>query len=169
MSDLDAAALQILNGRHVATLATQSDDGLIHLTAVWYMYKDGNLFVTMNSKSRKFRNIEARPTASLLVDTRKPGFEYGLAASGTAYAIRGDEAQKLSREIHERYLTGKALSDPQIEGFFSSYDDVVIRLEPRSWVSWDMGQPNVQFFGGKLSTETGYLFPLDDASKASGL
>ena len=163
MSDLDDFALGVLNGRHVATLATHCHDGLIHLTVVWYMYKDGNLFVTTNSKSRKFRNIESRPAASLMIDTRKPGFEYGLTASGTANAIRGDEAQKLSRQIHERYLTEKALSDPQISGFFTSYDDVVIRLSPGSWVSWDMGQANVQFFGAKLSTETGYLFPLDSA------
>ena len=69
----------------------------------------------------------------------------------------------LSRQIHERYVTEKALSEPEISGFFASYDDVVIRLSPSSWVSWDMGQPNMQFFGGRLSTETGYLFPLDNS------
>jgi general stress protein 26 len=163
MSGLDEVALGILNGRHIATLATQRYDGLIHLTAMWYMYKDGNLYVTTNSNNRSFRNIESRPAASMMIDTRKPGFEYGLTAAGTAGPIRGAEAQELSRQIHERYLTEKAFSDPQIIGFFASYDDVVIRLSPHSWVSWDMAQPNVQFFGGKLSTESGYLFPLDNS------
>ena len=163
MSGLDEFALGILSGRHIATLATLGQDGLIHLTAVWYMYKEGNLFVPTSANSRKLQNIESRPTASLMIDTRKPGFEYGLTASGTANSIRGDEAQRLSRQIHERYLTEKALSDPEIGAFFASYDDAVIRLSPRSWVSWDMGQPNIRFFGGKLSTESGYLFSLDDA------
>lgn len=163
MSGLDEFALRILSGRHIATLATQRHDGLIHLTAVWYLYEDGHLFVTTSSNSRQFKNVEARPTASLMIDTRRPGFECGLTALGTADPIRGDEAQKLSRQIHERYLTEKALSNPEISNFFASYDDVVIRLSPRSWVSWDMGQPNIQFFGGKLSTESGYLFALDDA------
>ncbi|MEO8287870.1 MAG: pyridoxamine 5'-phosphate oxidase family protein [Chloroflexota bacterium] len=161
MSDLDDSALAVLNGRHVATLATLSGDGSIHLTVVWYMYRDGDLFVPTNSKSRKFRNVESRPTASLMIDTRKPGFEYGLTAAGTAGTIKGDEAKELAKQIHARYLTEKALSDPQIGGFFVSSDDVVIRLSPRSWVSWDLGQPNTQFFGGRLSTETGYLYPLD--------
>jgi len=125
------------------------------------MYKDGELFVTTSSNSRQFRNIEYRPTASLMVDTRIPGFEYGLTASGTADSIRGDEARQLSRRIHERYLTEKALNDPEIRDAFASYDDVVIRLSPRSWVSWDMGQHNTQSFGGRLSIESGYLFPLD--------
>ncbi|MEO6458773.1 MAG: pyridoxamine 5'-phosphate oxidase family protein [Chloroflexia bacterium] len=161
MTDLDDVALRILNGRHIATLATQNGNGLIHLTAVWYMYKDGNLFVTTNSKSRKFRNIERSSTASMMIDTRKPGFEYGLTASGTTCAIKGDKARLMSCQIHERYLTEKALSDPQISGFFAAYDDVVIRLSPQSWVSWDMGQPNMQCFDGKLSTETGYLYPFE--------
>jgi general stress protein 26 len=161
VADLDDVAIGILGGRHIATMGTLNHDGLIHLTAVWYMYKDGRLFVTTSSNSRQFRNIESRPTASLMIDTRIPGFEYGLTGSGTADAIRGDEAQQLSRQIHERYLTEKALSDPEIGGSFASYDDGVIRLSPRSWVSWDMRQLNRQVFGGKLSTESGYLFPLD--------
>ena len=161
MVDLDEAAIRILNGRHIATLATMRDDGLIHLTAVWYLYEDGELFVTTSSRSRQFRNIEARPTASLMIDTRTPGFEYGLTASGAADPIRGDAAQELSRRIHERYLTERALGDPEIGGSFAAYDDVVIRLSPGSWISWDMGQLNRQFFGGKLGTESGYLFPLD--------
>lgn len=163
MSALDEVALGMLAGRHIATLATQRHDGLIHLTAMWYMYKDGSLFLTTNSNSRSFRNIASRPVASLMIDTRKPGFEYGLTAAGTASPIRGAEAQELSSQIHERYLTQKALSDPKISGFFTSYDDVVICLSPQSWASWDMGQPNVQFFGGILSTESGYLFALDNA------
>jgi general stress protein 26 len=159
MSELDDVALEILNGRHVAALATQSHDRLIHLSAVWYLYKDGIIYVATNSKSRKFRNIESYPSASLMVDTRKPGFEYGLTASGSASAIRGDEAQALCAEIYERYLTEKALSDPIISAFFASYDDVVIRLSPQSWVSWDMGRANTHFLQGKLGTETGYLYP----------
>jgi PPOX class probable F420-dependent enzyme len=161
MTDLDEVAIGVLGGRHIATLATLRPDGLIHLTAVWYLYRDGDLFVTTGSNSRQFRNIESRPTASLMIDTRIPGSEYGLTASGMAKAVRGDEAQQLSRQIHERYLTELAFSDPEISDAFTAYDDVVIRLSPRSWVSWDMGQLNTQAFGGKMSTQSGYLFPLD--------
>ena len=163
MAELDEAAVRLLGGRHIATLATLRPDGMIHLTAVWYLYQDGHLFVATGSRSRQFRNIEARPTASLMIDTRVPGSEYGLAASGTADTIRGSQAEQLSRQIHERYLTQRALDDPQVGRSFAAVDDVVIRLSPRSWVSWDMGQLNARFFEGKLSTESGYLFPLDDA------
>jgi PPOX class probable F420-dependent enzyme len=161
MSGLDAFALGILEGRHIATLASLREDGSIHLTAVWFMFQDGSLYVATSSSSRQCRNVEARPTASLMIDTRKPGFESGLTASGTAETLRGEDGRELARRIHARYLTAKAFSDAEIAGFFESYDDVVIRLSPGSWVSWDMGRTNIQFFGGKLSTESGYLSALD--------
>lgn len=161
MSDLDKFAVEILNGRHIATLATHNQDGHIHLTAVWYLYKDGKLFVATNSNSRKIRNIELHPKAALIVETRKPGFEQGVTARGTAEIIRGNEARPIRYQVHARYLTEKAFRDPQVSGFFESFDDAVICLTPESWSSWDMGQANIQFFNGILSTDTGYLYHLD--------
>jgi PPOX class probable F420-dependent enzyme len=159
MSELDAVALEVLNGRHVAALATHGNDGAIHLTAVWYLYKDGSIYVSTSSKSQKVRDVESRPSASFMVDTRKPGFEYGLTTSGSAQVMRGDEAEALRAEIYKRYLTEKALNDPTVSRFFASHDDVVIRVAPRSWVSWDMGWANTHFLQGMLGTETGYLYP----------
>ena len=159
MSEPSDVALRILKGRHVAALATQGQDGLIHLTAVWYLYRDGNIYVATSSKSRKFRNIKSCATASLMIDTRTPGYEYGLTACGSASAIEGEEARALNLEIFARYLTEKALNDPEVAHFFTSYDDGAIRLSPQSWVTWDMGQANDHFFQGKLSTDTGYLYP----------
>lgn len=163
MAELDEAGIRFLNGRHIAALATLRDDWLIHLTAVWYLYEDGLLFVATGSGARQVRNIEERPTASLMVDTRVPGFEYGLTASGTADIIRGDEAQPLKHRVQARYLTERAFSDLRIGASFDAHDDVVIRLTPRTWVSWDMAQLNARFFESRLGTQTGYMYPLDDA------
>ena len=65
----------LLRGRYIATLGTENTDGTIHLTAVWYLFEDGYLFIATSSKSRKARNIAARVRASLMVDVRKPGAE----------------------------------------------------------------------------------------------
>jgi PPOX class probable F420-dependent enzyme len=162
MAELDDARVRLLEGRHIAALATIRPDGLIHLTALWYLYEDGLLYVATGSRTRQARNVEAQPTASLMVDTRVPGFERGVTASGTADLIRGDEAQPLRRRIQSRYLTERALSDSRVGPSFDA-DDVVIRITPRAWVSWDMGELNARYFDGRLSTETGYMHPLDDA------
>jgi general stress protein 26 len=72
---LDPTLQEILRGRYIATLGTENTDGTIHLTAVWYLFEDGYLFVATSSKSRKARNLAARPKASLMVDVRKPAAE----------------------------------------------------------------------------------------------
>jgi len=128
---------------------------------VLYLYKDGDIYMTMNSGTLKLRNAKLHAKATVMVDTRVAGQEFGVTASGEVTVITGDEARKLSRQILERYLTEKALTDPEVGGFFTSYEDAVLRLSPRSWTSWDLEQIYTQFFGGKVSTETGYLYPLD--------
>ncbi len=69
----------------------------------------------------------------------------------------------LRRRIQARYLTERALGDPRVGGSFEASDDVVIRITPRTWVSWDMGELNARYFDGRLGTQTGYMYPLDDA------
>ena len=79
---LDPTLAELLQGRYIATLATENADGTIHLTAVWYLFEDGDLFIATSSKSRKARNVAARAKASLMVDVRKPGAERGVTGPG---------------------------------------------------------------------------------------
>jgi PPOX class probable F420-dependent enzyme len=158
---LDPALQEFLRGRYIATLGTENADGTIHLTAVWYLFEDGCLFVATSSKSRKARNIAARPKASLMVDVRKPGAERGLNAAAKADLISGAQSREINRRIHSRYMSAAAMSDPGIETVFASFDDVTIRLTPISWTTWDMAVLDAQAFGGRLGGTPGYLLPLD--------
>jgi general stress protein 26 len=85
---------EFLRRRFVATLGTENADGTIHLTAVWYIFEDGDLFVATSSKTRKARNVAARPRASLMVDVRKAGAECGVTAVGTVHVISGTSRAK---------------------------------------------------------------------------
>lgn len=158
---LDPSLQELLRGRYIATLGTENADGSIHLTAVWYMFEDGHLLVATSSKTRKARNILARPKASLMVDVRKPATERGVTAIGKAELITGDRSRELNRRIHSRYMSAAAMSDPRIEPVFASFDDVTIRLSPTSWTSWDMAVLDAQAFGGRLGGTPGYMLPLD--------
>lgn len=158
---LDPSLQELLRGRYIATLGTENADGSIHLTAVWYMFEDGLLFIATSSKTRKARNTLARPKASLMVDVRKPATERGVTAIGKAELITGDRSRELNRRIHSRYMSAAAMSDPRIEPVFASFDDVTIRLSPNSWTAWDMAALDAQAFGGRLGGTPGYLLPLD--------
>jgi PPOX class probable F420-dependent enzyme len=158
---LDPTMQELLRGRYIAALATENADGTIHLTAVWYVFENGNLFIATSSKSRKARNITARAKASLMVDVRQPGAERGVNASGEAELMSGEQSKEINRRIHHRYLSAAAMADPQIEPVFASFDDVTIRITPTSWTAWDMAVLDAQAFGGKLGRTPGYLLPLD--------
>jgi len=158
---LDPALQELIRGRHIATFGTENGDGSIHLTAVWYLFESGSLYVATSSKSRKARNVAARPKASLMVDVRRPGAERGVTAAGRAEVITGDQSQEMNRRIHSRYMSPAAISDPQVGPVFASFDDVTLRLNPESWIAWDMAVLDAQALGGRLGGTPGYLLLLD--------
>ena len=158
---LDAKFEDLLKGRYIATLGTENSDGTIHLTAVWFLYADGSLFVATSSSTRKLRNVTARPKASLMVDIRKPGAERGVTGAGNVEVISGEQSQEINRRIHSRYMSSAAMSDPRIGKVFASFDDVTIQLTPTSWTTWDMKVLDAQAFGGRLGGTPGYLLTLD--------
>lgn len=158
---LDPSLQELLRGRYIATLGTENADGSIHLTAVWYLFESGGLYVATSSKTQKARNVAARPKASLMVDVRKPGAERGITAAGNVEVISGNQSQEINRRIHSRYLSAAAMSDPHVGPVFASFDDVTIRLTPVSWITWDMAALDAQALGGRLGGTPGYLLPLD--------
>jgi PPOX class probable F420-dependent enzyme len=158
---LDPGLQEMLRGRYIATLGTENADGTIHLTAVWYLFEEGCLFVATSSKTRKARNLAARPKASLMVDVRRPATERGVTASGKAELISGTQSREINRRIHSRYMSAAAMADPGIEPVFAAFDDVTVRITPASWTSWDMAALDAQAFGGRLGKTPGYLLPLD--------
>jgi PPOX class probable F420-dependent enzyme len=157
----DPTLQELLRGRYIATLGTENADGSIHLTAVWYLFEDGNLYIATSSKSRKARNIAERAKASLMVDVRKSGAEQGVNATGKADLISGQPSAEINRRIHSRYMSEAAMADPHIEPVFASFDDVTIRITPTVWTPWNMAVLDAQAFGGRLAGTPGYLLPLD--------
>jgi len=158
---LDTTFHEFLRGRHIATIGTENPNGTIHLTAVWYVFESGNLFIATSSKTQKARNAAARPKASLMVDMRKPGKERGVTATGKVEVISGGESQAINRRIHSRYMSAAAISDPHIGPVFAAFDDITLKLTPDSWITWDMAVLDAQAFGGRLGATPGYMLPLD--------
>jgi PPOX class probable F420-dependent enzyme len=158
---VDPKLQDLLTKRLIATLATENEDGSLHLTAVWFLYQDGSFWVATSSRTRKARNVVARGKASLMIDVRKPGAERGITATGKVQLIPGEESRQTNQRIHGRYLSTAALGDPQVGKVFEAFDDVTIKLTPTSWVGWDMAALDAQVFGGKLAGTPGYMLPLE--------
>ena len=151
---------EILMGRFIASLGTESEDGSTHLTAVWYLFEAGCLYVATSSRSRKARNVLSKPKASLMVDIRSPASERGVVAACKAEVIRGESSKEINARIHSRYMSEAALSDPRAGGTMAAMDDITLKLTPTGWYGWDMRVLDDMLFGGAMKT-SGYLLPLD--------
>lgn len=154
---------ELLEARHYATLATHNEDGLIHLTPVWYLFDNHRFYVGSASSSRKTRNLVARPNATIMVDIRQPGSEGWVYASGRVEILRGYESQQVNSRILHRYLTQEAIEDPRIGRAFAATDDITLCLIPETWRSWRAKDVDEQYFGGILSSDPEKWFrPIDN-------
>jgi PPOX class probable F420-dependent enzyme len=157
----DALVRQLLDGRHIASLATHNPDESIHVVAVWYWFDGRDVFVATSSRSRKARNLQSNPNVSLMIDARDPAASFGVNVAGTAQIVTGDLSRKKNAEIHRKYLSQAALGDPRVGPVFAAWDDVTIQITPASVIAWDMRQADRQFFGGVLESNPSYLLPLE--------
>ena len=156
---LDPKFLSLLAGRRIASFGTVNEDSSPHLTAVWYVYQDGCFFVATSSRTRKARNLRARPRATIMVESRKPGSERGVTATGPVEVLSGEKAQEWNVRIHSRYLSAAALGDPQVGPVFAAFDDVCVQLRPEVWTWWDMAELDAMVLGGRFASNPGYLLP----------
>lgn len=154
----DPLVQELLRGRYIAALGTQNSDASIHLTAVWFLFDGEQLYVATSSRSRKARNLQARPAASLMVDARDPVASRGVSCAGKVQMLSGEVSREWNRRIHRRYLSEAALADPRVGQVFAAWDDVTVCLKPESVFSWDTRELDRTVFGGAMATP-GYLLP----------
>jgi PPOX class probable F420-dependent enzyme len=145
-----------LQERRIASLATEEPDGSAYLTAVWFLYEDGVVYVGTSGSSRKARNAGARPRAAIMIDSRGPGPQRGVAASGPATLLQGEPARAMNRRILERYLTPAGVAASDVGQKIAESDDVTIRIEVGTWRTWSPSED----FGGRLEAP-GMSLPLE--------
>jgi PPOX class probable F420-dependent enzyme len=136
-----------LGERRYAVLATNDPDGGIHLTPIWFLFEDDRFYFASSSGSRKVKNVERSFSASVVVDSREPGRERWVSASGMVEILRDGEARSINARIRRRYLTPGALDGP-IDDALAASDDVTLRLAPTAWRSWtaEIGESPERWF-----------------------
>jgi hypothetical protein len=87
---------------------------------------------------------------ALCIESREAGLESGMTAVGHAKLITGESAAPLAERINAKYLKPKALSNPGIRSAFIDMSDLVIKLQPERWLSWDMGEMGAELFGDEV-------------------
>jgi PPOX class probable F420-dependent enzyme len=132
---------ELLDSERVVQVATNGPRGWPHVMPLWFVVRDGNIWVWTYAKSQKVKNLERDPRATLLVET---GEEYqelrGIQIEAEAELIRDvDRVVDFAKELTVRYTDGI----DSIEGDAAAALEaqapkrVAIHFHPRRTATWD--------------------------------
>jgi PPOX class probable F420-dependent enzyme len=133
----DPLVEELLDARLIGVLATLEPDGAVHAVPLWYAVADGAIVFASGAASRKVRNLERDPRATLVLHDSRSGFEVcGASLRGRASIARGAAADSLIARVHRRYVSESGLALPTAREFLAG-DDVALVFRPERAVTWD--------------------------------
>jgi PPOX class probable F420-dependent enzyme len=132
---------ELLETERIVTVATHGPRGWPHLMPLWYVVREGLIWVWTYAKSQKVRNLERDSRATLLVET---GDEYselrGIQIEADAHLHRDlDTVVGFAKELTIRYSEGiDSVEGDAAEGLKAQAPKrVAIEFEPRRVATWD--------------------------------
>ena len=137
----DEEQSELLESERVAIVTTNGPRGWPHSMPLWYVVRDGEIWIWTYAKSQKVKNLERDPRATILVET---GVEYGelrgVQIEAEAELIRDpDRIVEYAKEMTVRYSDGidKVEGDAVAALEAQAPKRVAIRFAPVRVASWD--------------------------------
>ena len=132
---------ELLSSERVVVVASAGPRGWPHVMPLWYVPRDGEIWIYTYGKSQKVTNLDRDPRATLLIET---GHEYselrGVQIEATAEIHREhDVVFALAKDLTQRYADGFT----SIEGDMAAALEVqarkrvAIRFAAERVASWD--------------------------------
>lgn len=133
----DALVRELLDARLVAVLTTLEPDGEVHAVPLWFARDGDTIVLATGSSSRKVRNLERDPRATLVLHDSRSGLEVcGASIRGRVDVVRAADAVPAIELVHGRYVSETGLAVSAVQEFLAG-DDVALRLRPESAFAWD--------------------------------
>jgi PPOX class probable F420-dependent enzyme len=133
--------LELLAGERVAIVSSQGPRGWPHSMPMWFVPRDGEIWIWTYAKSQKVRNLERDPRATVLVET---GHEYGELRGAMIEAeakIHHDFETVLTfaEELTLRYAEGISSVEGDAKAALEAQAPkrVAIEFKPVRTASWD--------------------------------
>jgi PPOX class probable F420-dependent enzyme len=156
----DRLVAALCAARLVGVLATIEPDGSVHAVPMWVAPTERAILLATGSRSRKVRNLERDPRATLVLHDSRPGAEVcGASIQGRVELVRGAPAKPLIDRVHRRYVSEDGLALPAVREFLT-FDDVALRFVPERAVTWDE-RPSA---AARALRESGGALPLEPST-----
>jgi general stress protein 26 len=135
---------ELLESERIVVVSSIGPRGWPHSMPLWYVPRDGEIWVWTYAKSQKVRNLEGDPRATLLIET---GVEYGELRG-----VQIESEAELIREVEPIIEFAKELTVRYSEGIESVQGDaaaalqaqapkrVAIHFHHKRVASWDHGK-----------------------------
>jgi len=137
----DTEQRELLESERIVTVASQGPDGWPHLMPLWYVLRDGEIWVYTYAKSQKVRNLERDPKATLLIETGREYAELrGVMIEAEAYINREhDLVFEVAKQLTLRYADGlDSIEGDAAETLAAqARKRVAIRFVARRTATWD--------------------------------
>jgi PPOX class probable F420-dependent enzyme len=137
----DPEQAELLETERVVVVATVGPRGWPHLMPMWFVARDGEVWIWTYAKSQKVKNLERDPRATLLIET---GTEYtelrGVQIEAEAELVRHqDQIVDFAKELTVRYTEGidSVQGDAAAALLKQAAKRVAIRFKPVRVASWD--------------------------------
>lgn len=99
---------ELVDSKRIVSVATHGPRGWPHLMPIWYVPREGEIWIYTYGKSQKVKNLERDPRATLLIET---GTDYnelrGVMIEAEAQIHRDfDTVFQLAQDLNVRYTEG---------------------------------------------------------------
>ena len=132
---------ELLDTERVVVVSSLGPRGWPHSMPMWFVVRDGDIWVWTYAKSQKVKNLERDPRATLLVET---GFEYtelrGIQIEANAELIRdAEQVFEFAKELTVRYAEGiESVEGDAADALRAQAPKrVAIHFEPVRVATWD--------------------------------
>jgi PPOX class probable F420-dependent enzyme len=137
----DEEQRELIDTERIVVVSSLGPRGWPHVMPLWYVPRDGEIWIWTYAKSQKVKNLERDPRATLLLET---GVEYqelrGIQIEAEAELIRDlDRIVEYARELTIRYSEGiDSVEGDAAAGLQAQAPKrVAIHFQPRRVASWD--------------------------------
>jgi PPOX class probable F420-dependent enzyme len=137
----DKEQRDLLESERIVSVATLGPRGWPHVMPLWYVPRDGDVWIWTYAKSQKIKNLERDPRATLLIET---GVEYGelrgMQIEAEAQLIRDtDPVVEFAKLLTIRYSEGidSVEGDAAASLEAQAPKRVAIHFHPKRVATWD--------------------------------
>lgn len=133
--------LRLVESERVVAVASLGRQGWPHLMPLWYVPRDGEVWIYTYAKSQKVRNLERDPRAALLIETGHAYSELrGVQIEAEAEIHRDHEVVfELAKELTLRYAEGISAIEGDAAAALAAQarKRVAVHFRPLRVASWD--------------------------------